>query len=268
MIQTIAELNPAVKWQLRQLAESLNDRQRLIHERIDHYLESYVSALSVTPAEANRLYIEVINRYAEDIQRFSRTKKYPFELEVPPPSFSRSSYDLFLIITALLTRHRFAIMEYLAQDRFSSTKTAVIGVGSGLELEFLSSHGNVEAYDLTLSPFVSRRFPDIRLHEAYFTDANNGYDCIYAIELIEHLVNPYELTAMVASALNPGGRFIATIARNVPQFDHLNHFENATDFEMRMADQGFQVMDRQEIPHDYRLSKINASNILYHFQRR
>ncbi len=54
--------------------------------------------------------------------------------------------------------------------------------------------------------------------------AKKKYDTIFAIELLEHLENPYEIMESFGRSLKKDGRLIITTARNVPQFDHLFNF--------------------------------------------
>src|SRR5258708_607986 len=73
------------------------------------YLEGYASFNCIDQEAALTSYLATIRRYVSDIRKYVETGKYPLEINPNQFEISRSDYDLFLILTILVTRHRCAI---------------------------------------------------------------------------------------------------------------------------------------------------------------
>lgn len=231
------------------------------------FLDGYAAFNRITREIALDSYMTTIRRYANDIRTFIQNGKYPLEIDPGQPMLSRQDYDLFLILTILVTRHRCAIMEELL--KFPATgKALVIGVGSGVELNFVGAPANSDAYDLYINSYARSAFPAWNFHEElYRPGAGRLYHAIYAIELLEHLDDPYALLKDCHDSLRPDGRLIVTTATNVPQFDHRYNFVSDEEFKNRARDLGLVVEYERVIPHDYARTQIGARNSFYVFSR-
>lgn len=230
------------------------------------YLEGYARFNGITKEAVLASYATTIRRYANDMRAFIKTGQYPLELDPAQLPLERSDYDLFLILTILTTKHRCAIMEEIAKYPASGT-ALVIGVGSGVELGFIGATNGGAAYDLYINPYARVAHPGWQFWEKLYRPAGRYYDAIYAIELLEHLDEPYPFLADCRESLSHGGQLVVTTAANVPQFDHRYNFVPDEEFERRAALLGFAVEHKRVIPHAYPRTNIGARNIFYVLKR-
>lgn len=233
-----------------------------VRKVVARFLDAYAGFNGISPEAAVKSYATTIRRYANDIRAFIETGRYPLEIDPSQPPLSRSDYDLFLILTILTTKHRCAIMEEIARLP-AIGRALVIGVGSGLELSFIDTAEGGDAYDLYINPFARKAYPGWRFSEKLYHPEGEKYGSIYAIELLEHLDEPYAFLADCRESLSPEGRLVVTTAANVPQFDHRYNFVPDEEFEKRALLLGLQVEYQRLIPHAYPRTDIGARNIFY-----
>ncbi len=234
--------------------------EREILSTAENFLEGYAAFNRISQETALNSYLKTNQRYVRDIQAFIATAKYPLEIDPKPWELGRTDYDLSLIISILVAPHRRAIMEEMAKISIPG-RPLVIGVGSGIELSFIQAPEGGDAYDLYINAFARQAFPRWNFHEEWHHPTGPRYGAVYAIELLEHLDEPYGFIADCRESLEPGGRFIATTASNVPQFDHRYNFVSDEDFEKRVGTMGFELETKRLIPHEYGLMNIRASNV-------
>jgi hypothetical protein len=230
------------------------------------FLEGYAAFNNVDLVAANKSYMATIRNYMGDLKVFGATGKYPLEIDPRQRDLGRIDYDLFLILTVLLTRHRCAIMEEIMKRSFPGTPL-VIGVGSGLELSFIPASEGGDAYDLYINSYARKAFPKWNFREEWYRPSSPRYGSVYAIELLEHLSEPYKFMNECHESLAPGGRLVATTASDVPQFDHRYNFVSDEEFEQRVTGMGFELESKRLIPHGYSLTNINARNVFYVFRK-
>lgn len=264
MIQKIAKYNGLIGLESRLLFKRLDSESKKIYEKVDTFLEEYCSYNNISAEQASQAIQKFIDKYKFDMDNFLKEEKFPFELNNDKFDLSREEYDLFLISSILFTPHRFNIIRCLDKIKPKDKKISIIGVGSGIEISFLGTALNsVSAYDLTISSFTKNYFKTINFKEELFKIEKNTYDMIYAIELIEHVEQPYELIQNIYDSLQQGGRLIITTIKDVPQFDHLINFKSSSFFEKNIKEIGFNILEKVFIPHEYRFSKIEANNTFY-----
>jgi hypothetical protein len=238
-----------------------------------NFLEGYAVFNHISQDAALASYMETNRRYVSDIQAFVATGKYPLEMDPQLKGLSRTDYDLSLIISVLVAPHRRVIMEEIMKTAIPG-KPLVIGVGSGMELGFIQAPEGGDAYDLYVNAFARQAFPRWKFHEELYRPSAPRYEAVYAIELLEHLADPYTFVADCGKSLVPGGRLVTTTASNVPQFDHCYNFVSDEDFEKTVSDLGFAMESKRVIPHEYRLMGIRARdalqarNVFYVFRKR
>jgi len=248
-----------------QASHGASESAARVRAAVAKFLDGYAAFNQISPEAAAASYMATVRSYANDIKLFVQTGKYPLQIDPAQPMLSRLDYDLFLILTILVTKHRCAIMEELME--FTATgKALVIGVGSGVELGFVGAPGGGDAYDLYINPYARQAFPGWNLREElYRPTPGRLHDAVYAIELLEHLDDPYAFLKDCRDSLAPGGRAIVTTATNVPQFDHRYNFVSDEEFERRAADLGLRLEHKRVIPHDYARTQIVARNAFYVF---
>lgn len=232
-----------------------------IFAKIDAFLTSYAKFYNLSVDNVITIYNNFTYNYSFDIRDFLKTGKYPLELGVER-AINRVDYDIFLILSVVSTIHRHRIFNQLMQSSSgSSSDIVLIGVGSGLEIEFLDRCNNrITAYDISISDFVRSKYTDVNIIEGYFDGTETNLSKIYAIELVEHLSDPITFLKSIYSSMIVGGQFLFTTATNVPQIDHMSNFPDMNDFESKLRNVGFEIEKNYFIPHEYIVSKLNASN--------
>lgn len=241
-----------------------DDDFRLI-DMIKRYMNDYMNYNNLLDSDVINSHARMIERYIKDMKMFKKTGKYPFEINMLHCNFlTRIDYDISLILSVLVARHRFQIMKELHNIDLLPGKTLVIGVGSGIELEFIAGKTeHIEAYDLEINGFVKKRFRGCTFMEKLYRHDTAKYDSIFAIEVLEHLTNPFDLIAEFSRSLNEKGHLIITTAANVPQFDHKYNFKSNEEFERAVKETGFSVCYRKEIMHESNFTGIGAKNTFY-----
>lgn len=237
-------------------------------DRVLHYADRYIAFYGFSAPYINASYLNFINRYIEDIEKFVKTNEYPLSAGSQPFHVSRSVYDLVLMLSILFTVHRFRIMQLVRTKSEPVEEVLVVGLGSGIEIDLIKeSAGAITAFDLSVSDFCKSTLTDVTVRQAYFTgDAEKKYDRIYLIEILEHLESPYELLEKCAGALTAKGQIFATTATDIPQFDHLYNFSNLDEFEKRVQELGLKLSFREDIPHEMSFD-IGAKNTFYIWSR-
>lgn len=237
-------------------------------EICDGFLRDFAAYHDVSMARIAEDYLGFVRDYSQDIRHFSATGKYPFE-SGKVRALGRVQYDLALIMSTVVSVPRHRLMKKLMEvARGDLGRTAVVGVGPGIELDIIRrcrSASSLEAFDIDLSAFAADRFSGI-VHESEFTGGEGHYESIFAIELLEHLAAPFKLISACREALSPGGRLICTTAVNMPQFDHLFNFEDSK-FEAEVAALGFDMVEKENLAHDYLGAGFEAKNVFYVLER-
>ena len=105
--------------------------------KVDKYLIDYSNYYNLCVKDILYNYCKFVNRYSENINNFISTDKYPIQLGINY-NIDRLEYDIALILSSVVIIHRHRIFNNI--HKYCSKlngKTLIIGVGSGLELEFL-----------------------------------------------------------------------------------------------------------------------------------
>ena len=234
---------------------------------IDSYLNDFATFNNLSIDEILQRYNKFLLGFSKDIKNFLSTGKYPYLLE-ENISVKRTDYDISLILSTVLTNHRFRIMDnFFKYGSVINGKVLIIGLGSGIELEILSCSSNekeIDAYDISITEFVKNRFKKtLNIVEGEFKGNDAFYDHIIAIELLEHLDNPYHFLSMCFNSLKNEGTLVTTTATDVPQFDHLYNFNDDNVFSEKIYNLGFIELQKEDIEHNYLNKSINAKNTWY-----
>ena len=234
---------------------------------IDGYLNDFATYNKLSIDEILKRYNKFLLGYSKDIENFLSTGKYPYLLE-ENILVKRTDYDISLILSTVLTNHRFKIMDnFFKYGSVINGKVLIIGLGSGIELEILSCSSNekeIDAYDISVTKFVKNRFKKtLNIVEGEFKGNDLFYDYIIAIELLEHLDNPYPFLSMCFNSLKNEGTLVTTTATDVPQFDHLYNFNDDNVFSEEIYNLGFIELQKEDIEHNYMNKSINAKNTWY-----
>ena len=266
MIHELIQLDKSVAFQYgRVLNHTGRDCKNLL-DVIDSYLTEYVDFYKLSLDETLRRYFTFVDRYVSDLKAFESTGLFPFQDKNSEVfCVERVTYDIFLILSSLLQKHRFRIMKNISEAEKNSGNCLIVGAGSGLEMFLLrDKFKNIDAYDISISDFCKYKFGDLNLlEEEYDACCENKYDAIYAIEILEHLISPYGILNSFSKSLKTNGRLIVTTAKNVPQYDHLFNFSDDYKFETRVKNMDFNILYKEVIKHNYVFFQVDSSNIFY-----
>lgn len=266
MIHELLNLDKTVKFQYGRVQKD-NGRDHIhLLKLLDAYLTEYVNFYKLSVEDTLKRYYTFVNRYVDDLKVFEKTGLFPFQnknshfFDIP-----RGTYDVFLILSSLLQKHRFQIMKDIYETQTDSGDCLIVGVGSGLELVLLrDKFKNIDAYDLSIGGFCKSKFSDLNLYERKFSPGlKQKYDAIYAIELLEHLECPYDILSDFSVSLKRNGKLIVTTIKNVPQFDHLYNFSDEHEFEDNAENLGFDILHKEVIKHNYVFFQVDANNCFY-----
>ncbi len=234
-----------------------------LSDRIAAFILRYLDECGSDLKTAFGVYERFIADFNGDIKAFMETGKYPDALE-PQPDLDRASYDMVLLLSCLVSPHRYRMMSLICEQTRASDDAVFVGCGPGLEIDLVADKfDQAHAFDVSLGSAPQALMPNVRFYEEYFPSPRltKGSDAIYLIELLEHLDDPLPILRDCTAFLRPAGRIYMTTATNLPQFDHLYNF--APDHSGFLADleaMGLTVVLNVEIPHVYQSGDIGAKN--------
>lgn len=239
----------------------------ILADQLFDYIAAYMNYKKISPETLITHYINFIEQYDRDIKNFIKTGKYPFFLEPKPNVPTREEYDVVLMLSTVLTPHRYRIMQIL-RDRITRAEWGlIIGCGAGIEIELVkNSVKKLVAHDLDIDSFCKKTHGNVSFEKMPFAEKADGtsYDRILLIEMLEHIEAPYKLLASCRSMLRQGGEIFLTTATNLPQFDHLYNFPaDHREFEEKVAGMNMVITFREDIPHCYIMSDIGARNTFF-----
>jgi hypothetical protein len=211
-----------------------------------------------------------IKQYTKDTKYYLRYNSYPAITSKKSYNISREEYDIFLLLSTILTPHRYQIMCEIFDALESKPNALVIGSGIGIEIELIKdNYQSIDAYDLTIDNFSANTHKSVNFFEKEFKGQSPvKYNDIYIIELLEHVTNPYSLLQSACNSLCEDGRIIITLAVNVPQFDHVYNFNDTTEFQHSIKQLGLSIVYSCDIPHQYLINGLkDSSNIFIILQK-
>ena len=242
---------------------SLNKNQKKLHKKINNFFKLYCMHYRLKNNQITKEYYKFLNRYMFDCKNFSKSKKYPYQFNNKVKKLSRTSYEISLILSCLITPHRFSIMEEISKLN-NLNKSLFIGAGTGLEIYLIKKKLNdFKAYDTGSSKFIYKIIKKNKFEKRIYNFSETKFKTIFAIEFLEHLKKPYNFLKKIYKSMKKNSRLVCTTAKNIPQFDHLYNFTSSADFEKKVKKIGFKIFYSNKIDHLYDLQKINSNNIFY-----
>lgn len=266
MINKLAKLDKLIKYQFSRVFSDNEKNHLEVLNLINNYLSEYIDFLKMPLDQVLDKYYKFVIRYNDDLNYFKETGLFPFQNPINRKfDIDRITYDVVLIMTALVLKHRFRIMKNIYETEVNGYNGLVVGVGSGLELIMIQDKiKDLDVYDFNISDFCKRKFDKLNFFEKTFSpEADKKYDVIFAIELLEHLRNPYGILKGFSLSLKQNGKIIVTTTKNVPQFDHLYNFSNEHEFEENIKELGLAIVVQEKIKHDYTFLRVDAYNMFY-----
>jgi SAM-dependent methyltransferase len=237
-----------------------------LFDRMADYTDKYLEATGVTAKETLQHYSDFIQTYHKDAKEFAASGKFPLEVDEDREPLERKAYDSVLLMSTLLTTHRFNIMDLVASESNAAEKALFIGCGPGLEIQLVKwQFAGIVAHDLDLGEQLPELHPGVEFRKEFFDGTSDEkFDTIFLIEILEHLEHPLLLLENCRRALRANGTILLTTATNIPQFDHLYNFESDhVDFERQITAMGFEIQVMFDLPHTGVTLDIGAKNRFY-----
>lgn len=180
---------------------------------------------------------------------------------------SRDTYNVALLLSIVMTNHRFEIMQNLESflsDLAGRGTLAGLGTGTGYEIKLASEllpEWIIESYDI--EPSAER---EARQLLAYFGISNpikfgrefpidtldnarlGRYDAIVATEVLEHLPDPARSLRVMREYLTAKGRMFVTMAVNIAQEDHIFLYPDLAACRAQLRDCGLDVLSEWITP--------------------
>jgi SAM-dependent methyltransferase len=205
-------------------------------------------------------YIARVGRIAELQKRFDTnpTAATLGDSSVVQPE----DYCLALLLSIVLTNHRFEIMEALTQflrtmGNIAGANIVSIGSGTGYELKLIGEllpGWTVESYDSdpTMRIQAQRLLDFFRISkEVYFADLfpldcpapemTGRYDAIILCEVLEHLHDPAQALRTLRACLGPKGKVFVTMAINIAQEDHVFLYPDIQSCRLQLHECGLSI---------------------------
>ena len=263
-VEKLAKLDGACDFQQSRLRRTLSKRETELYLFIDNYLEEYCFFYGLPVEYVQRVHEKFVREYQCDLKNFSISRKYPSQTSDKRFELSRVDYDVILILSFLLEKHRFRIAAWLV-EHLTEEDVLCIGIGPGIELGIISEFQQLGfrkymGYDLSISDFVKSRYNGF-VREEYFNVHKGRYNAILLIEILEHLTDPEKMIRMAADSLVSGGRLFLTTAIDMPQFDHLYNFVQGEIVEM-LEKNCLTVASMMNVEHVLNINKVSSSNEL------
>lgn len=266
--QQLLTKSPVLKFFYDKICKS-TDINESLSGNISEYISKYNEINNLNISDIQTIYHNFIRKYNKDIINFKETGLYPAQLTPDIQVPDRVEYDVILLISCLVSPHRYMMMDLLTKNTQTGDKALFVGCGPGLEIALLQAHfSETHAFDIELNPQLRRLMPKVKFYQELFPSINAPatFDAIYLIEILEHLSDPWQLLRNCANALSLYGRLHLTTATNIPQFDHLYNFDSDHSvFEKRLKDMGLSVFENVALEHDYKDTSIKAKNHYYVF---
>lgn len=263
MINSLIKKDARLKYFYSNLRSFLTSPQKILQKKIDKFLNIYCKYHKLDQKKILNLYFKFLKSYSKDCENFVKTRKYPYKLNNRTRKIERISYDLALIISCLVTSHRFGIMEQISKLKISHN-CLFVGVGTGLEIFILKKKlKNYLAFDPGSSNFIFNIIKKKNFRKKNYNFSIENSDTIFAIEFLEHLSKPYEFLKKIFLSMKKNSKLICTTAKNIPQFDHMFNFHSQKSFENKVKRIGFKISFKKILPHKDNFQKIGSDNVFY-----
>jgi 2-polyprenyl-3-methyl-5-hydroxy-6-metoxy-1,4-benzoquinol methylase len=245
------------------LYDGMNFYNENLKEILLNYIDKYIKYKNIKAFDLQISYESFIKQYSKDCKYYIKNNTYPAIDNGVMYNISREEYDIFLLLSTILTMHRFDISYNILKNISITDKALVIGSGIGIELELMKNkYLSIDAYDLEIDNFSKQAHPEVIFYEELFHSGNDKYNDIFVIELLEHIQNPFHLLDECKKSLVNNGRILITLAVNIPQFDHVYNFDNIDKFYKEVENIGLKVESSIDIKHKYLRNGLeNSSNI-------
>ena len=175
----------------------------------------------------------------------------------------RDRYNISLLLSIVLTNHRFEIMRelegFLRRLELNSGRIASIGTGTGFELRLIAAalpDGlQIESYDIDPTTRQEAeqylRFFGIERQVLFGSEFPldvvdpgfvNAFDALILCEVLEHLPDPARALASVRTYLTDRGHAFLTMAVNIAQEDHIFLYADIETCRRQIREAGLEIV--------------------------
>ena len=260
-IKKISNEDKSIKFLSSRIIKNLNIDDFEYYKFIDKYFFDYCKFNNVDIKRILRVRKKFSKRYIIDINIFKEKKKYPYLLN-RNFKLSRLEYDIILLLSYLIEKHRFEIIKSILAKRIYG-KILFIGSGPSLELAIVKHYAKknckISSYDKNFNKFVLKNFKKESFSSEYDFKSKEKFDNIFLIEFLEHLKKPYIFLKKIKKNLYKSGNLFVTTAINIPQFDHYYNFKER-EILQKLKKYNFKCNLYKKIDHITFVNSINSSN--------
>jgi len=242
----------------------------VLHPDVPHIAEDILRFLAWRYPDADPIaeYLRRAEALSALQERFDRNPSVA-TLSGPAEAVPRDRYNISLLLSIVLTNHRFEIMQqletFLANCTEPAGRMASVGTGTGYELRLMASAlppgWAIESYDTDETvcadaqrylEFFGVKRPviwgnDFPLDEVS-PDFRGRYSAMVLCEVLEHLPNPLQSLRSVREYLAPGGRAFVTMAVNIAQEDHIFLYPDVESCRVQLREAGLNIVSEWVTP--------------------
>ncbi|MHC4952285.1 MAG: class I SAM-dependent methyltransferase [Planctomycetota bacterium] len=255
----------------RVLALSLATLRQMKGDRVEPIASEILGFVAKSGVrDAGRRYSER-NQQLQELQRdFDKSGRYPAQRYADIPAYDRDAYDLGLLLSSILTVHRFEILErllaFLRMPCDGPSSILAVGYGTGYELRWvreLLPDWELDAFET--EPRAQENARRLLRHFGFSTDGlrnaefpltndtgldqyESRYGKAVLCELLEHLEDPAHALRNLCRVLHPQGRGFVTMAINLAQEDHVHLYRGPDDARRQIREAGLRVVEELLAP--------------------
>ena len=113
----------------------VNFHNRHLKQRLFDYIDKYLQHKKLSADALKLSYESFLKQYSKDVKYFLENRQYPAISSTYSHSVDREDYDIALLLSTVLSQHRFDIMHEISRLSTRSEKALVVGCGIGLDIE-------------------------------------------------------------------------------------------------------------------------------------
>jgi SAM-dependent methyltransferase len=208
-------------------------------------------------------YLERVNQLSVLQQDFEKNRRFAIKSYEEIQPIDDELYKLSLLLSFIITNHRFEILEtlvdFVKEPPTEHVNVLIIGYGTGYEIKLCADHlkaSNIWAFDNSphsyeyatdLLNFFGHEAKKVKL-ETFPLEADEGidpyvdtFDKIIICEVMEHLEKPDKCLENLRKVLKPGGKLFVTMAINIAQEDHIQLYSSPEQARNQILRSGLRI---------------------------
>lgn len=167
-------------------------------------------------------------------------------------------YKVFIKLSKILSRKGIYPFLNIEFNKIKSSKK-VLTIGAGGEVNLLlSQYSRINSFELVSFDIEKSREPDILGDICTFDFAEEKYDYVVIVEVLEHLHSPHLAIKNINNILNKGGKIILTVPFIFPIHERPYDYFRYTKYGLEFLFKDFENLKINE-----RNSWLEAINVLF-----